>query len=313
MKLTLGPILYEWKKEEILDFYDEALSSPSPIDLVLLGEVTCNKKLGLTISEIKEVGRKLLDAGKEVGVSTLAVISNNDEVQATKEIIAELSELGFIIEVNDDAALAMVEKAAGESRKTRLRAGPHIKTYNTEAIRFLKDMGVEAVTLPVELPLTTIKELARDGLLPIEVFAYGRLPLAFSWRCYTERAYGLTKDDCQHHCIEHPEGMTLKTMDNEEVFTINGTSILSARPVNLIGSISELKEAGVTSLRLSPERSHTKEVAEAFKKVIDEEMKAGAALKEVEALTGEKSVNGYLLGRAGKFNIEQLLDNAKAI
>ena len=43
---------------------------------------------------------------------------------------------------------------------------------------------------------------------------YGRLPLAFSARCFTARHYGLNKDDCQFKCMEHPEAITLKTRNN---------------------------------------------------------------------------------------------------
>jgi hypothetical protein len=46
----------------------------------------------------------------------------------------------------------------------------------------------------------------RPAGVETEVFAFGKLPLAFSARCFTARHYGLNKDDCQFKCLDHPEG-----------------------------------------------------------------------------------------------------------
>jgi collagenase-like PrtC family protease len=40
-----------------------------------------------------------------------------------------------------------------------------------------------------------------------EVFAYGRLPLAFSARCFTARHFNLQKDTCEFRCLEFADGM----------------------------------------------------------------------------------------------------------
>ena len=51
---------------------------------------------------------------------------------------------------------------------------------------------------------------SRPAGVETEVFVYGKLPLAFSARCFTARHYDLNKDDCQFKCLDHPEGLTLK-------------------------------------------------------------------------------------------------------
>jgi hypothetical protein len=42
-----------------------------------------------------------------------------------------------------------------------------------------------------------------------EVFAFGRMPLAFSARCFTARHHRLNKDDCDFRCIDAPDGLLL--------------------------------------------------------------------------------------------------------
>jgi len=39
----------------------------------------------------------------------------------------------------------------------------------------------------------------------LEVIAFGRLPLAFSARCFTARALDVTKDQCGFRCIPQPK------------------------------------------------------------------------------------------------------------
>jgi hypothetical protein len=83
------------------------------------------------------------------------------------------------------------------------------------------------------------------------VFAYGRMPLAFSARCFTARHYNLPKDDCGFRCIEHPDGQLLQTREKESFLVINGIQTQSARVHNLIGDIP----------RCAPRRGHPAPVA----------------------------------------------------
>ena len=95
MQLTLGPVLFDWKKEDLFRFYDEV--ADMPVDRVYLGEVVCAKKKGLSVKELEGVGKKLERAGKEVVVSSLAVVSNEDELK----LVRDIAQLPFSIEAND--------------------------------------------------------------------------------------------------------------------------------------------------------------------------------------------------------------------
>lgn len=289
MELTLGPILFEWKKDDVFRFYEEAASMP--VDRVYLGEVVCSKKNGLKTKEIETIGNALEKAGKKAVVSTLALISNEEELNLTRE----MASLPFPIEANDASTLNIVDAS-----KREVFAGPHIETYNREAVRFLKGIGIKRITFPVELPGESIRYNIYDTGIEAEVFAHGKVPLAFSWRCYTSRAFGLKKHNCRGHCALYPDGMEIKTLKGERIFAINGTSILSAMPLTLIEFIEDLREIGVRALRISPHHRHTRKTVEIFRERMEGGIGADEALGELKSLYNDEFVNGWYRGGAGK-------------
>ncbi|MFQ5354416.1 MAG: U32 family peptidase [Thermodesulfobacteriota bacterium] len=276
MELTLGPILFEWKRADVLRFYEEAAAMD--IDRVYLGEVVCEKKKGLMLKDIKEVAAMLTEAGKKVVLSSLAVISNESELNMARGLLT----LPYALEANDMSVFNMANPAERE-----VICGPHITSYNVPSLEFLKSLGVKRVCFPVELSAESVRYNIKHTDLEAEVFAWGRMPLAFSWRCYTSRAHGLGKTNCQHNCLEYPDGLMIRTMDGQPLFTINGTSILSASTLSLAGEIEELRGMGVSALRISPQLKGTAEVVKIFRDRLKGELSVAEAEKELRPLSAE--------------------------
>lgn len=295
MKLAIGPILFDWKKEEILRFYDEV--ADMPVDRVYLGEVVCAKKKGLNVEDLEKIGKKLEKAGKEVVVSSLAVVSNEDELK----LVRDMASLPFPVEANDMGVFNIVKSQESEVRsQKKIIAGLHITTYNVPSIQFLQGLGVERVVFPVELARDSVAHCIQHTSIDAEVFGHGKAPLAFSWRCYTSRSYGLNKSNCRHHCKEHPDGMLLKTIDGEPTFTINGTSVLSARTYTLVEAIEDLQAIGVSALRISPQYQHTKKIADVFKKRLNGIIGLDEGLAMLKETSPQGFCNGWYFGKAGK-------------
>jgi len=289
MELTLGPILFEWKRDEVIRFYEEVAGMD--IDVVYLGEVVCTRKLALDFDDIGRIAEGLTGSGKKVVLSSLAVVSNEDELEFTRR----LASFPYAIEANDMSVLNIVDPS-----KREVRAGPHITAYNAPSIEFLKEIGVRHVTFPVELPRESILYNIRETGIEGEVFVHGKVPLAFSWRCYTSRSFGLGKTNCRHHCAKYPDGMELKTMDSEPLFTVNGTTLLSASTYTLVESVEDLGEIGVKSMRISPQYRGTGKVVELFRRRMRGETSAGAGLEELKRIDGGGLCNGWYMGGAGK-------------
>ncbi|MGL6071452.1 U32 family peptidase, partial [Craterilacuibacter sp.] len=157
---------------------------------------------------------------------------------------------------------------------------------------------------PVEMNRDTLAGiLATRPELETEVFAWGRLPLAFSARCFTARHYNLSKDDCQFKCLQHPDGLQLATRDAQGFLTINGTQTLSDGCHALLPHLAEMDAMGVTAVRVSPQSAHTAEVVTAFRAVIDGSATASDAMATLQDKHQGSAVDGYWRGAAGIMNL----------
>ena len=59
------------------------------------------------------------------------------------------------------------------------------------------------------------------------------MPLAFSARCFTARHFNRSKDDCAFRCIEHPDGLAMRTWEDGEFLTLNGVQTQSGAALDL--------------------------------------------------------------------------------
>ena len=288
MNLSLGPLLYYWSRDDVLAFYGESASWP--LARVYLGESVCSRRHLLRLPDWLEMAQQLAAAGKEVVLSTQTLIESESDLKTLRRSV---SDGRFLVEANEWGAVRLLSKAG-----VSFVAGPTLNVYNHETLDVLAGLGAQRWLPPVEMSRATLASLLEHAPSGIEteVFAYGKLPLAYSARCFTARHYNLPKDDCQFRCLDHPDGMALATREGEPFLTLNGIQTQSAGVFNLIGELPALRELGITSLRLSPQSRHMGRVFEAFQAALAGEPTAAAALARV--MPGP-AVDGYWHGRAG--------------
>ena len=215
--LTLGPLLFNWSAAQRRDFYAR-IADEAPIDSVCLGEVVCAKRAPFSDPDLPEIARRLVDGGKEVIYSTLALVMDDHD----RALVAEIANASdMLVEAND---LGAIEILAGRTHVI----GPFVNVYNEGALAWFAQRGARRVSLPVELPTAAIGALGpRAGAVELEVTAFGRLPLAISARCYHARARGLHKDGCRYVCDEDPDGLSVETLDGQGFLAVNGLQTLS--------------------------------------------------------------------------------------
>ena len=241
MRLSVGPLLYYWDRPGVFAFYRQLAGMD--VDIVYLGEVVCAKRRLLRRADWMAIGRELSAAGKEVVACTPALMEAESELASLARTVAAAD----LIEANDMAAVQL-------ARDRAFVAGPHLNVYNTATLALLSSMGMRRWVAPVELDTATLAALLaqRPAGLEAEVFAYGRMPLAFSARCFSARVRRHNKDDCSFVCGEDRDGLTVYTREHEPLFALNGVQAQSAQVRNLIDRVSEFEAAGVQMLRLSP-------------------------------------------------------------
>ncbi|MDX2349257.1 MAG: U32 family peptidase [Porticoccus sp.] len=294
MKLSLGPILYYWPHQKVADFYQQAIQSPA--DIIYLGETICSKRQELRTPDWLELAAALLESGKEVVLSTLALIEARSELSSLRKIC---DNSGCLIEANDIAAVELLSE-----KKLPFVAGTSINIYNAHTLKILHKAGLKRWVMPVELNRTTLKNILIDAKkmgfldkIETEIFSYGRLPLAYSARCFTARAKDLPKDDCQLRCIDYPDGIPLHTQENQSLVTINGIQTQSGQIYNLLDEYSTMAEIGVNIMRVSPKSTGTFEVLDQFNRAIRGE---GATVQLIASdLKNEEFCNGYWYGLPG--------------
>lgn len=290
MKLSLGPVLYCWDRETVRDFY--ARAAESPVDIVYLGETVCSKRRALRPEDWLDIGEQLAEAGKEVVLSTLVLIEAESELAAMRRLVANGR---FGIEANDMAAVNMAEG------RVRFVAGPHLNVYNAETLALLHEAGARRWVAPIELSAAVLAELQaqRPAGIQTEVFAFGRLPLAFSARCFTARAHNLPKDDCGFRCRDDPDGLLLRTQEGRAFLVLNGIQTQSAAVYNLIAHVRELEALGVEVLRISPQSRGTFEIIDVFHDVIAGRIAPVNASRRLETHATAGFCDGYLHGLPG--------------
>ncbi|MBT4889470.1 MAG: U32 family peptidase [Rhodospirillales bacterium] len=296
-KLTLGPVMFNWKPEEWRDFYFR-MADESCVDTVCVGEVVCSKREPFFTPLIPEIVERLQQSGKEVVLSTLALIMSKRDMTTVRDITAMDD---ILIEANDVSALSLLK---GKPHVI----GPFANIYNEGTLGFLSRNGATRIALPVELSLESISSLAANrGDVELEVFAYGRLPLAISARCYHARSHGLTKDSCLYVCDKDVDGMDVDTLDGDPFLVVNGLQTLSYNCNNFIHELPKLAAAGISHFRLSPHSWDMVKVAQAFRDVLDGKIDAQEADDILDDLSdGMPSSNGYLYGREGMQYTDQI-------
>lgn len=288
--LALGPVLYLWQGEKWRDFYYR-IADEAPVSHVYLGETVCSKRFHFTEPHLADVIERLERAGKQIILSTLALVTLERESRHVRGLI---SDSPYPVEANDLSALGML-------RGIPHLIGPMVNVYNAATARLLASRGAKAICLPPELPVSSVERIvAETPDVDFEIFAFGRMPLAISARCAHARSKGNIKDNCQFVCGDEPDGLPVKTLDRQSFLALNGVQTVSHTCQSLLGELQDLSEAGVSRFRLSPQDCDMVAVANIHDEVLGGRLDAEEALDRLRITYPNVPLsNGFHYGREG--------------
>ncbi|MBV2361627.1 U32 family peptidase [Thalassococcus sp. CAU 1522] len=291
MDLTVGANPYFWDTDRVCAFYGDLAAAP--VARVVVGEQVCSKRLPLWQDALPDAIEALTAAGKTVALTSLALITLKRE----RKMTAQLFETGLVVEINDLSALRHLP----EGRE--FWVGPLVNVYNEGTLRWLALQGATRICLPPELPLSSVARLAEAGRelgVAIEVWGFGRLPLAIAGRCYHARLHDRPKDNCQFVCGDDPDGRDVDTLDGQRFLTVNGVQTLSQASASAAYQVEALQEAGVAALRLSPQSTEFVAICGDYAARLSGSMTADALAESLAAkVPGGQLADGFLTGPSG--------------
>lgn len=284
--ITLGPLLYYWPRADVMRFYADV--ADAPVETVLLGETVCTRRHELRHADWLEIGRMLRDAGKEVVLVTPVLVESDSDIAVMRRV-CEQDE--FTVEANDLGAVRAM-------RGRPFRAGPHLNVYHADTLAWLGSLGACGAVAPIELDRAALAALsaARPAGIRLEAMVWGRMPLAFSARCFTARHHRLRKDTCEFRCLDYPDGLVARTGEGQPFFALNGIQTQSASCLDLCAQLPELDAMGVDAVRVSPHTTGTLEVV-AWLDAVRTGLR-NAAPSGITPADAEVS-NGYWTGQPG--------------
>ncbi|MBW8190663.1 U32 family peptidase [Neiella marina] len=238
-QISLGAIQYYWPKQTVEQFYREV--ADSPVQRVYLGENVCSKRKELSLSDWLAIGNELAQAGKDVRLSTLALIEARQELDM---ITPYLEQQDFVLEANDIAVVQLCKE-----RQLPFVAGNALNIYNTTALARMVDAGMISWVMPVELSREWLKGVLDESTergfrdkFDVEVLGYGYLPLAYSARCFTARSLDRPKDQCKKCCLDYPDGRLVKNLEQQPMFVLNGIQTQSGYCYDLSNDTASMRD-----------------------------------------------------------------------
>jgi len=289
LRLSVGPIQFHWPRAQMLDFYKRIETTAA--DIVYLGETVCSKRRELRHQDWLDVAERLLVAGKDVVFSTLALVEARSELGYIRKLCGNDR---FLVEANDMSAVQMLAGTAN------FVGGATLNVQNSVALNRLVKLGLVRWVAPVEMSGRVLNDVRAQvsESIECEVLGWGRMPLAYSARCYTARAHDVSKDDCANCCLDYPDGLMLATRDADDFLVINGIQTMSAKTVCLAQECCEVAHPP-DILRISPQSDGNEAVIELLDALRDDLLVGDDAAGRLQKFATDGLCNGYWHDGAG--------------
>lgn len=220
--------------------------------------------------------------------------------------------LELIEALNLDAAIVS-DIGAGSVLKKNLPNLPlHLSTQasctNTESVKLYNDLGYSRIILAREVNLENIKRIHRNvPNIELEAFVHGAMCMAVSGRCLlssmcTKRS--ANRGECAHTCrwkyrlaLEEEErpGLFMPLEENGRF-----TTLLSSKDLYMIDYLDELKDAGLSSLKIEGRMKSTYYAAivtRAYRKALDKDKDTPLYKEELEKISHREWTTGFFFDK----------------
>lgn len=227
---------------------------------------------GNSVADIK----RLADYGHTYGAKTIVALNtilNNEELRKAEGLIWELYEAGVDALIIQDLGLLTLNLPP-----IPLHASTQTDNRTVEKVRLMHDLGMTRVVMARELSVDEIRaihEAVPD--VELECFVHGALCVCYSGQCYMSAAMtgrSANRGECAQPCRLPMElyGADKLSLAAQGQGLLAQGHLLSLRDMNRSAYISNLIDAGVTSLKIEgrlKDASYVKNVVAYYRQAID--------------------------------------------
>jgi len=254
-------------------------------DSVYVGLDGYNMRANVTNFSMEEIS-DAVDQCHEAGVKLYICINtslNQGEIEKLKDLMPLIKDSGAdAVIVSDLGALKIVRDSGIE-----VHMSVQANISNSESLKVLEDLGVSRIILSRELPIKTIKEIAANSPMELEVFVHGAMCVAVSGRCFLS-SYLYNKSANCGECLQpcRKEWRIISEDDEEFILAANEfsstetslethptTHLMSPRDLCMIEHIPLLIESGVKVFKIEGRArpaDYVATVTRVYREAIDE-------------------------------------------
>lgn len=199
---------------------------------------------------------------------TVNTILYDDELEATRQLLAELQQAGTDAILVQDMALLSIYKSQFSTLNSQITLHASTQTDNrtAEKVRWLRDIGFRRVVLARELSIDEVRAIHKAVPdVELEVFVHGALCVSYSGLCYASQYCfhrSANRGECAQFCR-----MPFDLIDADGRVIEHNRHLLSLKDMNQIDNLEQLAEAGATSFKIEgrlKDVSYVKNVTAAY-------------------------------------------------
>ena len=222
---------------------------------------------GNSVDDIRQLCTYAHQFSAKVYVTVNTIIYDN-ELEATRQLLAELSDAGVDAVLVQDMGLLQITNS---EFRIPFHASTQTDNRTVEKVRWLASLGFKRVVLARELSVEEIAEIhAQVPDVELEVFVHGALCVSYSGQCYASQyCFGRSanRGACAQVCR-----MKFDLIDADGRELEHQRYLLSLKDLNQYSHLEELAQAGAVSFKIEgrlKDVSYVKNVVAAYSQRLD--------------------------------------------
>lgn len=215
------------------------------------------------------------NAGKKIYI-TINIIPHDSDFDGLDEYIKTLDNLGVDAVIVADLGVMQVVKRVAPNLDIHISTQANVT--NSETAKLYASLGAKRIILARELSLEEIKTIRAElpSEIELECFGHGAMCISYSGRCLLSN-FMTGRDANRGACVQACRwNYTIRETNKTEEFPIEedskGTYILNSHDMCMIKYLDQLRDAGITSIKVEGRMKseyYVANIINAYRKALD--------------------------------------------